>query len=134
MSEFQSKTDIPQGSERSFGIVFSIVFLVIGLWPLLHGNTVRYWALLIAVVILALGLFAPKILEKPNKLWFKFGLLLGSIVAPIIMALVFLTTILPIGLILRASGKDLLRQKLESDASSYWIERSDKPQSMDRQF
>lgn len=134
MSEFQSKTEISQGSERSFGIVFSVVFLIIALWPLLNGNTVRYWALLVAAVILALGLFAPKILEKPNKLWFKFGLLLGSIVAPITMALIFITTILPIGLILRASGKDLLKQKLESDASSYWIDRADKPQSMDRQF
>lgn len=134
MSEFHSKVEVENGSERSFAIVFAVVFAIIGLWPLLGGNPLRLWALALAAIILAIGFFAPKWLEKPNKLWFKFGLLLGMIIAPIVMALVFLTTFLPIGLILRLSGKDLLKQRLDPEAESYWIDRTDKPQSMQRQF
>jgi hypothetical protein len=85
-------------------------------------------------IFLLLALLAPRILSSPNKLWFKFGLLLGSIVAPIVMALIYFVTILPTGLIMRLLGKDLLKPKLDKNAKSYWIERTEPVGSMKNQF
>ncbi len=122
------------GSEKSFGIVFAIVFSLIGLYPLVHGADVRLWALIIALVLLVLAFLAPKILSVPNKLWFKLGMALGAIVAPVVMALVYFTTVVPIGLIIRLMGKDPLREKLDKDADSYWIKRDQPVGSMKDQF
>ena len=134
LSEFESHVEINMGSEKGFGVVFSIVFLVIGLYPLVHGGQVRLWSVVVALILLALAFLAPKTLSLPNRLWFKLGMALGAVVAPIVMALVYFTTVAPIGLIIRLTGKDLLREELEKDANSYWIERDQPVGSMKDQF
>jgi len=123
-----------KNTEKSFGIVFSIVFSIVALYPLINGDSFRVWALIISVIFLLLAYVAPNILGIPNKLWFKFGILLGSIIAPIVMALVYFLTVLPTGLIMRLLGKDLLKKKLDKNAKSYWIERSEPMGSMKNQF
>ena len=134
MSEKSSHIAIEQSSEKSFGIVFSIVFLIVALYPLINSEGLRIWALVASIIFFLLAFLAPKILVLPNKLWFKFGLLLGSIVAPIVMAFVYFVTVLPTGLIMRLLGKDLLKQKLDKNAKSYWIERKEPMGSMKNQF
>lgn len=132
----ESGNHIPteKSSPRSFGVVFSIVFLIVALYPLMHSESVRIWSLIISAIFLLLATIAPNILSFPNKLWFKLGILLGSIIAPIIMALVYFLTVLPTGLIMRLLGKDLLKQKLDKNAKSYWIKRSEPVGSMKNQF
>ncbi|WBU56667.1 SxtJ family membrane protein [Paracoccus sediminicola] len=122
------------GSERGFGLVFAAVFALIGLWPLLGGDSPRWIVLAIAAVFLALSFAAPHLLRVPNQLWFKLGILLGAIVAPIVMALVYLVAFIPIGMMLRVSGKDLLALEMKPDAQSYWIRRNDPPKSMKLQY
>jgi len=123
-----------QSSETSFGVVFSIVFLIFSLYPLINSEGLRIWALVVSTIFFLIAFLAPKILVLPNKLWFKFGLLLGSIVAPIVMTLVYFVTVVPTGLIMRLLGKDLLTQKLDKNAKSYWIERKEPMGSMKNQF
>ena len=134
MSDHQANVDVEIGSERGFGFVFTGVFLIIALWPLWGGGSVRWIPLVIAGAILAVTFLAPQVLTKPNRLWFKFGMLLGAIVAPIVMFLVFITTFVPFGLVARLLGKDLLSEKLDSSAESYWVVRKDQPGSMKQQF
>ncbi|MDC1066112.1 SxtJ family membrane protein [Candidatus Pseudothioglobus singularis] len=122
------------GSEKSFGVVFSIVFLIVALYPLIHSNEINSWALVVSVLFLIIVLINPNLLRLPNKLWFKFGLLLGSIIAPIVMAIIYFMTVLPTGVIMRLLGKDLLKQKLDKNAKSYWIEREEPLGSMKNQF
>jgi len=134
MSDHSSNVDVQMGSERNFGIVFGVVFLIIGLFPLWGGNPIRLWAVGLAIAFVLVAFLAPKLLKWPNILWFKFGMLLGAVIAPIVMALVFITTFVTIGGLLRLFGKDLLGEKLDPDATSYWIERDIPPQSMKNQF
>jgi len=134
MSETTSHIVIEQSSEKSFGIVFSVVFLIVALYPLITSAGLRIWALVVSIIFFLLAFLAPKILVLPNKLWFKFGLLIGSIVAPIVMAFVYFVTVLPTGLIMRLLGKDLLKQKLDKNAKSYWVNRSEPMGSMKNQF
>ena len=134
MSEIASHISSEQSSEKSFGVVFSIVFLIVALYPLINSESLRIWALVVSIIFFLLAFLAPKILVLPNKLWFKFGLLIGSIVAPIVMAFVYFVTVLPTGLIMRLLGKDLLKQKLDKNAKSYWIERKEPMGSMKDQF
>ena len=134
MSETTSYIVIEQSSEKSFGIVFSVVFLIVALYPLINSEDLRIWALVASIIFFFLAFIAPKVLVFPNKLWFKFGLLLGSIVAPIFMAFVYFVTVLPTGLIMRLLGKDLLKQKLDKNAKSYWVKRSEPIGSMKNQF
>jgi hypothetical protein len=134
MSESASHIATEQGSEQSFGIIFSIVFLIVALYPLTDSQEFHLWAAIVSAIFLLLAFAAPKTLILPNKLWFKFGMLLGSFVAPIVMALVYFVTVLPTGLIMRLLGKDLLKQKLDKNAKSYWIERSEPMGSMKNQF
>jgi hypothetical protein len=122
------------GSDKSFGIVFSIVFLIVALYPLANSQDYHVWALIVSIVFLLSALFASKLLHILNKLWFKLGILLGSIIAPIIMTLVYFVTVLPIGMIMRFLGKDLLKQKLDKNAKSYWIRRNEPMGSMKNQF
>ena len=123
-----------QSSEKSFGVVFSIVFLIIALYPLTNSEGIRLWSIILSALFLVLAFFAPHFLELPNKLWFKFGILLGSIVAPVVMALVYFVTVLPTGLIMRFLGKDLLKQKLDKNVKSYWILRKEPIGPMKNQF
>ena len=134
MSEIASHNPTEQSSEKSFGVVFSIVFLIVALYPLITSEGLRIWALVVSIIFFLLAFLAPKVLVLPNKLWFKFGLLIGSIVAPIVMAFVYFVTVLPTGLIMRLLGKDLLKQKLDKNAKSYWIERKEPMGSMKNQF
>ena len=134
MSEIASYVSTEQSSEKSFGVVFSIVFLIVALYPLINSEGLRIWALVVSIIFFLLAFLAPKILVLPNKLWFKFGLLIGSIVAPIVMAFVYFVTVLPTGLIMRLLGKDLLKQKLDKNAKSYWVKRSEPMGSMKNQF
>ena len=134
MSEISSHVPAEQSSEKSFGVVFSVVFLIVALYPLTNSESLRIWSLIVSIIFFLLAFLAPKILVFPNKLWFKFGLLLGSIVAPIVMAFVYLVTVLPTGLIMRILGKDLLKQKLDQNAKSYWIKRSEPMGTMKNQF
>jgi len=134
MSESISHISTEQSSPKSFGIVFSIVFLIVSLYPLTNSEGVRFWALVVSVVFLLLAFLAPNKLSFPNKLWFKFGILLGSIIAPIVMALVYFLTVLPTGLIMRLLGKDILKQKFDKNAKSYWVERNEPMGSMKNQF
>lgn len=136
MSDLKSNTEIRMGSDRSFGIVFAVVFAIIGLLPLLRGD-VRWWALAVAAVFLGVALVRAEWLRPLNKLWFRFGLLLNRVLAPLIMGLMFLITVVPIGLVFRLLRRDLLRQKFDPDAASYWIEVTDEHRaqsSMRNQF
>jgi len=133
-SELESHVTLQAGTEKNFGVVFAVVFGLVGLFPLLTTGGVRVWALLIAAIFLALAYIKPEVLVVPNRWWFKFGLLLGAIVAPLVMALVFFVAVLPTGLIVRLSGKDLLRQKIDPSAKSYWITRDQPPGTMKDQF
>ena len=134
MSESTSHIPTEQSSPKSFGVVFSIVFLIVALYPLINSEVIRVWSLFVSAVLLLLTLLVPNLLSLPNKLWFKFGILLGSIIAPVLMALVYFVTVLPTGLIMRFLGKDLLKQKLDKNAKSYWIKRSEPIGSMKNQF
>ena len=134
MPETTSHIVIEQSSEKSFGIVFSIVFLIVALYPLINSEGLNIWALVVSIIFLFLAFIVPKVLVFPNELWFKFGLLLGSIFAPIVMAFVYFATVLPTGLIMRLLGKDLLKQKLDKNAKSYWVNRSEPMGSMKNQF
>lgn len=126
-------------SDRSFGFVFTVVFLLIGLWPLTGNWTafdrIRWWSIAIAGVILLVALVYPRILAPANKLWMKFGLLLHRIVSPIILGGMFFVALTPVALIMRLRGKDLLRLEKKPDEKTYWIERADEiPGSMTNQF
>ena len=126
--------DIKIGSNKSFGIVFSIVFLLIAIYPLINSEGLRVWSLIIAIIFLFLGLINSKILTPLNKLWFKFGILLGKIVSPIIMGVIFFLVVTPIGLLMRLFGKDVLNLKLNKKESSYWVEKVGPKSKMKNQF
>lgn len=138
MHEGLSRTDdVKLGSDRQFGFVFAAVFAAIGLLPLLGGNSLRWWALALAVVFLAITLVHARLLRPFNRVWFRFGLLLHAIVSPVVMGLIFFVAVTPVGLAMRALGKDVLKLRFDADASSYWIERSPPgpaPGSMKNQF
>jgi len=123
-----------KSTNRSFGIVFSIVFLIVSLYPLMDSKGLYLWALIVSAIFILLAFVAPQTLAIPNKLWLRFGVLLGSIIAPIVMALVYFVTVLPTGIVMRLLGKDLLKQKLDKSAKSYWIERKESIGSMKNQF
>ena len=125
--------DIKISSNRSFGIVFFVVFLLIALYPLIHNEEIRIWSLIISLIFLILGLINSRILNPLNKLWFKFGILLGKIVSPIIMGIIFFLVVTPIGFIMRVLGKDLLNLKFNAN-KSYWIEKTGPKSKMKNQF
>ena len=120
-------------SNRSFGILFSIVFAAIAFWPLLNLGEIRVWSVIVSSIFLLLGLINSKLLYPLNLICVKFGELIGNIVAPLVMALIFFIILTPIGLFLRLIGKDLLNIKLNNN-KTYWIKRDKKPGSMKRQF
>jgi len=121
------------GSNRSFGIVFFIVFLAISLWPLLNSNEIRIWAFIISLVFFVLGLLNSKILTPLNKIWFKFGIFLGNIVSPIVMGLIYFVVVTPIALLLKVVNKDILILK-KTKKNSYWKNKDKYNSSMKNQF
>ena len=125
--------DVKISSNRSFGIVFFIVFLIIALYPLTYSEEIRIWSAIISFIFLALGLFNSKILTPLNKLWYKFGIFLGKIISPIIMGIIFFLVVTPIGLLMRLLGKDLINLKYNNN-KSYWIEKKGPKSKMKNQF
>ena len=121
------------GSNRSFGIVFFVVFLIIALYPLLNDGSVRIWSIILSLVFFILGLINSDILAPLNRIWFKFGMILGGIVSPIVMGLVFFLVVTPTALILRLFKKDTLNLK-KNDSMTYWIKKLDKKSKMKNQF
>ena len=121
-------------SNRNFGFVFFIVFLIISLWPLQHEDQIRIWSIVISLIFLILSLMNSKLLTPLNQLWSRFGLLLGNIVAPIVMGLVFFLVVTPVGIVMRIMGKDLIRKKLNKNNKSYWIKREKPIGTMKKQF
>ena len=125
--------EIKISSNRSFGIVFFIVFLLIALYPLLKDNDLRIWSLVISFIFLILGLINSKILTPLNRLWLKFGLLLGKFISPLIMGIIFFIVVTPTGIIMRLFKKDLLNLKYNKK-ESYWINKSGPKSKMKNQF
>ena len=123
-----------QSSNRSFGLLFFIVFLIIGLWPLKNGESFNYYFIIISLIFLILGIINSPLLTPLNKLWVKFGEILGLVIAPIVMAIVYFIILTPISLIVRMFGKDLLGVNFSKKVNSYWIERKKKLGSMNKQF
>lgn len=126
-------SEIKIGSNKSFGIVFFIVFFLIATYPLINNQDVRLWFLLISFIFLILGLINSKILNPLNKLWFKFGIFLGKIVSPIVMGIIFFFVVTPTGIIMRVLRKDLLNLKYNNN-KSYWIEKTGPKSKMRNQF
>ena len=127
------KKDIKIGSNRSFGIVFFVVFLIIGLWPFLKNQELRIWSIAISIIFLILGLINSKLLTPLNKIWFKFGIILGNFIAPIVMGLVYFFVVTPTGLLMKIFKKDLINLKKNND-KTYWIEKKEITSSMKNQF
>ena len=125
--------EIKIGSNRSFGIVFFIVFLIIAIYPFLNQGELRLWSLIISMIFLILGLLNSKLLSPLNKIWFKFGIFLGKIVSPLVMGLIFFFVVTPIGILMRILNKDLLNLKFNKK-STYWIEKNDPKSKMKNQF
>ena len=128
-----SQNDVKIGSNKSFGIVFFIVFLIISFYPLINQENIRVWSLIISLIFLILGLLNSKILNPLNKLWFKFGMILGRIISPIIMSIIFFLVVTPIALIMKLLKKDLLNLKFNK-TNTYWIEKSGPKSKMKNQF
>ena len=126
-----NKTKLP--SNRNFGVVFFIVFLIIAFWPFLKGENLRLWAFIISLFFLILGLLNAKILTPLNKMWIKFGEILGTIISPLVMGIIFFGIVTPTGLLLKLIGKDVLKLK-QDKKNTYWIEKDNSNNSMKNQF
>ncbi len=127
-------TKVKISSNRSLGLVFFILFLCIALWPLINDGSIRTWSIIVSIIFLILGILNSKLLSPLNKLWYKLGLALGAIVAPIVMGIIFFLVVTPIGLFMRILGKDLLRKKINKKVNSYWINRDKAVSTMKHQF
>ena len=124
---------IKLGSNRSFGIVFFIVFLIIATYPLSNDNSIRLWSLIIGIIFLILGIINSKVLTPFNILWMKFGLLLGKVVSPIVMGFVFFGVVTPISIIMKLLRKDLLNLK-RNKKETYWLKKEENKSNMKNQF
>ncbi|WP_415314504.1 SxtJ family membrane protein [Candidatus Pelagibacter sp. Uisw_137] len=127
------KNNIKISSNRSFGIVFFVVFLLISIYPIINDQDIRVWSLIISLIFLILGIINSNILTPLNKVWFKFGILLGSFVSPIVMGVVFFLVVTPISLLMKLFGKDVLNLK-RNNSKSYWIEKTGPKSRMKDQF
>ena len=126
-------SDVKISSNRSFGVVFFVVFLLIALYPVINNEEIRVWSLIVSLIFLVLGLLNSKILNPLNQIWFKFGVLLGRIISPLIMAIIFFFVVTPIGLIMRTLGKDILNLRYNTK-KTYWIEKTGPKSKMKNQF
>jgi len=128
------KSNIKISSNRNFGLVFFFIFLVVSIWPLTHNESPRIWSAIISLAFLILVLTRSKLLTPLNRLWAKFGIILGSIIAPIVMGVVFFLVITPIGLFMKIIGKDLLSIKYDKKKETYWVKRDKPTSTMKQQF
>tara|TARA_B100000242_G_C42765180_1_gene356449 strand:+ start:215 stop:607 length:393 start_codon:yes stop_codon:yes gene_type:complete len=126
--------DIKLPSNKSFAIVFFIVFLLIGFYPLLKGYEIRSWSLIVSIIILILGLTNSKFLTPFNKLWFKFGIFLGRLISPLVMGLIFFVVVTPIAILMRILKKDLLNLNFNNKIATYWIDKTGPKSKMKNQF
>ena len=133
MSKIMNNDKLQMSSNKSFGIVFFVFFLIISLFPLFKDGNIRIWAMVLAIIFLILGLLNSTILNPLNKIWIKFGILLGTIISPIVMGIVFFVVVTPTSLIMRILGKNLLNLK-KGNKKTYWIERSKIKSKMKNQF
>ena len=124
---------IKLGSNRSFGIVFFVFFLLISLWPLKNGGNLNFWLFGISIIFLILGIINSKLLKPLNFIWFKFGLLLGSIISPIVMSIIFFLVVTPTSILIKLFNKDILNLK-KNKKKTYWIEKTLPKSQMDKQF
>ena len=129
-----SNSKIKISSNRSFGLVFFIVFLIVALWPLKYEENIRLWSLALSIVFFILGILNSKLLTPFNRLWFKLGIFLGTIVSPIVMGLVYFLVVTPVGIFMRLLGNDLLKMSKEKNTSTYWIKRNKQQSTMKKQF
>jgi hypothetical protein len=134
MDNSENFSKLERGSERSFGILFAFVFLIIALYPLINAGSLNLLTLLISIIFFLLAFFKPKMLTFLNILWFKFGLFLGGIIAPIVMFIIYCLAVVPTGLLMRLFNKDLLSTKKNKKVKSYWIKREKPIGSMKNQF
>lgn len=134
MIDNKSYIKIQQGSEFSFGITFSLVLAFISFYIFYFHNNISIVIILASITLFLISFIYPKLLSIPNKIWLKFGMILGAIVSPIIMAIIYFAVVTPIGLIMKILGKDLLKQKINLEKKSYWILRNENSSSMKDQF
>jgi len=135
--DLSREDEIKPGSARSFGLVFAGVFLLAGLAPMFHSVSPRPWPLGISVSLLACALLAPRLLHPLNLIWFRFGRVLHKVVSPVILAILFYVSIVPIALLLKVLRKDPLGLRFDRQRSSYWIMRDTQDieaETMRRQF
>ncbi|MBC7957033.1 MAG: hypothetical protein H7Y33_14325 [Cytophagales bacterium] len=135
--DLSREDEVEGSSDRAFGFVFAAVFLIIAAFPLLHSGSVRWWSVGVSAAFALVSVVMPSVLAVPNRLWMKLGLLLAKVVSPIALGILFYLVFMPIGLLMRLSGKDPLRLKFDPAAKSYWIEREPPgppPTSMTNQF
>jgi hypothetical protein len=125
--------DLKISSNRSFGIVFFIVFILIAFYPLINQGEIRFWSVFISLLFLILGIINSKILTPLNKVWFKFGIFLGKIISPIVMGLIFFLVVTPIAFLMRLLKRDILNLKFSKN-NSYWIEKKEPKSKMKNQF
>ena len=128
-----NSNNIKISSNRNFGVVFAIFFFIVSMFPLFKDEDIRIWAVIVAIIFLILGLLNSSMLSPLNKIWFKFGILLGSFVSPIVMGIVFFAIVTPTSLIMKILGKNLLNLK-RNNKKTYWIEKSKIESKMKNQF
>ena len=128
------KSKIKMSSNRNFGLVFFFIFLVVSIWPLTHNESPRIWSAIISLAFLILVLTRSILLTPLNRLWTKFGIILGAIIAPIVMGVVFFLVVTPIGLVMKIIGKDLLSIKYDKKKETYWVKRDKPTSTMKQQF
>ena len=126
-------SNIKIGTNKSFGLVFFVFFFIVSVFPLLNGENIRVWSLIISIIFLILGIMNSKILTPLNQVWFKFGILLGRFVSPVVMGVVFFMVVTPTSLIMKVLQKNLLNLK-KGNKKTYWIERSKIKSKMNNQF
>ncbi|MEH6456393.1 MAG: SxtJ family membrane protein [Cocleimonas sp.] len=134
MSEFKNHTVVEVGSEKNFGVVFSILFICLASYFLYKGSETGWYFLIMSSALFIVSFTVPKLFYFPNLLWFKFGIALGALIAPVVMAFIYFAVITPIGLVLRLKGSDVLQQRLDPKLESYWIKRDEALGSMKKQF
>jgi predicted membrane protein len=126
-------SNIKIGTNKSFGIVFFVFFLIVSIFPLLNDGDIRVWSLIISLIFLILGILNSKILTPLNQIWFKFGILLGRFVSPVVMGIIFFAIVTPTSVIMRVLQKNLLNLK-KGNKKTYWLERSKIKSKMKNQF
>jgi hypothetical protein len=134
---FDRKAPVSSSSNRAFGLVFAVVFVIIGLWPWLFGGQVRIWSVVVGTVFLVVAWLWPAALASLNRVWTRFGLLLHRIVSPVVLGVMFFVVVTPMGLVMRALGKDPLRLRFDRGAQSYWVDRrppGPAPDTLNNQF